>query len=329
MFAVEALAEVAGQIEGFDGVGSQGQQPPGHPLGQGTPLAAVVQQPAGRSGRQLRQLGGVSGLAGALFRRGRGQGSQHLLHQLGGKAAEGDGLAAGADGAEQLLRGGGDQHQQAFAGLLQGLEQGVGGPLGHGLSPLQHHQAAARLDRSAGQKTRHLPHLLQPQLGGRPAAHPLRLGAGGGHQLALVGVGGFDPEQVWMVALGEAPPQDRIAHRSGLLPWRQHPLQEPQGGQASSHPIGPAEQVGGGQPAPPQRRLQQPHRQGLAQQISKELSHRPPAQTEADLASWPGLPHRGQSASAAGPGTPGPPHRHPAGHRPAANRARRPGWRSR
>lgn len=91
---------------------------------------------------------------------------QHRLQQLGFKPREGDRLAAGANRAEQPIRRGRQQDQHPVAGLLQGLQQGIGSALGHRLHGLHHHQAAGGLHRSAGQKLRHGPDLLEAQLGG-------------------------------------------------------------------------------------------------------------------------------------------------------------------
>ena len=126
---------------------------------------------------------------------------QHRLQRPRGQAHEGNLLATGANRAQQLLRRSSDQQQQAPPRLLQGFKQGVGGALGHRLHPLQHHQTARRLHGPPGQEARHLPNLLQAQLGRRAAIDAQFLRLGGGYQLPLVAVGGLQPKQIGMVAL--------------------------------------------------------------------------------------------------------------------------------
>ena len=130
---------------------------------------------------------------------------QHRLQRPRGQAHEGNLLTTGANRAQQLLRRGSDQQNQASARLFQGFEQGIGGALGHRLHPLQHHQTARCLHRPPGQEARNLPNLLQAHLGQRAAIYAQCLRLGGGDQLPFVAVGGLHPEQIGMVALRQAP----------------------------------------------------------------------------------------------------------------------------
>ena len=202
---------------------------------------------ASRQLQQFRRIGLRQGLAAALpIGWGQGLGArdgrlplQHLGDLGGAEAAKGDLLATGANRAEQALWRRRQQDQQAATRFLQGFEQGIGGPFGHGLHPLDHHQAAGRFQGPPAQELGDAAHLLQAQLGRCLAADAHRQGFRNGDQLALVLVGGLEPEQVGMVAVLEAAAQRRRSLRAG-----DHPLQEAPGRQGAAHPIGSAEQIG-------------------------------------------------------------------------------------